>query len=497
MEPTLLFDLIDDAAARDPHAAALTSGETTLSYADLAAESRRAAGWLAGSGVGRRDRVVVLTHDHALPVPLLFGCARLGAIVVLLHEEVLAPTIRHVLADTEPALLVTDRPDAAAAAGEQGVPVVTVPVARDGITAAAPADPARPPSDDPVCLIYTSGSTGLPNAVVSTHAQMVFAARAIQSQLGYRRDDVVFSPLPLSFDYGLYQVFLAALGGAHLYIGSAQDAGVGLLRRLRAARATVLPAVPSLAAILARLLERYGGRLDLRLLTNTGADMPAATVARLRRLLPDLTVQLMFGLTECKRVSIMPPDGDLVRPGACGRPLPGTEVIVIDDDGTRMPPGEIGEIVVRGPHVMAGYWRRPELTARRFHRTGERGVELRSGDYGYLDTDGYLYFVGRRDDIYKSRGFRVSATEVEAAALRVPGVVAAAVLPPTAQRPEPVLFAVTDLDRTTFHDRLREQLEHYKIPRHCEFVDALPLNQNGKTDKKALAGRVDAGRLIA
>jgi len=147
--------------------------------------------------------------------------------------------------------------------------------------------------------------------------------------------------------------------------------------------------------------------------------------------------------------------------------------------------------------VMAGYWRRPELTARRFHRTDERGVELRSGDYGYLDPDGYLYFVGRRDDIYKSRGFRVSATEVEAAALRVPGVAAAAVLPPSAHRPEPVLFAVTDLDRPTFHDRLREQLEHYKIPRHCELVDALPLNQNGKTDKKALAVRVDAGRLIA
>ena len=497
MEPTLLFDLIDDAAARDPRAAALTAGQTTLSYADLAAASRRAATWLAGAGVQRRDRVVVLTPDHLLPVPVLIGCARLGAVVVLLHEDVSAPTARHVLADTEPVLLVTDRPDAAAAAAERGIAVATGPAARDGIATATPADPPRPLCVDPVCLIYTSGSTGLPNAVVSTHAQVAFAARAIQSQLGYRADDVVFSPLPLSFDYGLYQVFLAALGGSHLHLGSAQDAGIGLLRRLRAVRATVLPAVPSLAAILARLLERYGGRLDLRLLTNTGADMPAGTVARLRRLLPDLTVQLMFGLTECKRVSIMPPDGDLVRPGACGRPLPGTEVTVVDDDGSVLPPGEIGEIVVRGPHVMAGYWRRPELTARRFHRTDDLGVELRSGDYGYLDGDGYLYFVGRRDDIYKSRGFRVSATEVEAAALRVPGVVAAAVLPPTADRPEPMLFAVTDLDRTTFRERLREQLEHYKIPHHCELVDALPLTRNGKTDKKALAVRADAGRLIA
>jgi acyl-CoA synthetase (AMP-forming)/AMP-acid ligase II len=377
------------------------------------------------------------------------------------------------------------------------VPVVTATQAREDIAAASPTDPPRPLSVDPACLIYTSGSTGMPNAVVSTHGQMVFAARAIQSQLGYRPDDVVFCPLPLSFDYGLYQVFLAALGGAHLHLGSAQDAGLVLLRRLREVGATVMPALPSLAAILARLLERYGGTVDLRLITNTGADMPASTVARLRRLLPDLRVQLMFGLTECKRVSIMPPDGDLDRPGACGRPLPGTEVIVVDDDGTALPAGAIGEIVVRGPHVMAGYWRRPELTARRFHRTDDLFVELRSGDNGYLDDDGYLYFVGRRDDIYKSRGFRVSATEVEAAVLRVPGVTAAAVLAPTPRRPEPVLFAVTDLDQPTFHARLRDQLEHYKIPRHCELVDALPLTQNGKTDKKALAARAEAGRLIA
>src|SRR5664280_2594055 len=260
----------------------------------------------------------------------------------------------------------------------------------------------RPWSVDPVCLIYTSGSTGLPNAVVSTHGQMVFAAQAIQSQLLYRHDDVVFSPLPLSFDYGLYQVFLATLGGAHVHLGTAEDAGLVLARRLRETGATILPALPSLAAILARLLERYGGTVGLRLITNTGADMPLTTVNRLRRLLPELRVQLMFGLTECKRVAIMPPDGDLLRPGACGRPLPGTEVVVVDDDGSTLPAGRTGEIVVRGPNVMAGYWRRPELTSRRFHRADDLFVELRSGDYGYLDDDGFLYFVGRRDDIYKS-----------------------------------------------------------------------------------------------
>jgi acyl-CoA synthetase (AMP-forming)/AMP-acid ligase II len=497
MEPILLTDLLDAAAERFPDAPALTAGGDTVSYAELADQSRRVAGWLADRGVRRRDRVVLLVRDHGLQVPVLYGCARLGAVFVLLHDEVTDTTVRHVLDDTDPALLLTDRPTAAAAAGGHGLPVVTTRTVRDGIRATAPVDPPRPLSVDPVCLIYTSGSTGVPNAVVSTHGQVVFAARAIQSQLRYRHEDVVFSPLPLSFDYGLYQLFLAALGGAHVQLGSIHDASPGLVRRLRETEATIMPALPSLAAILARLLERYGGTVGLRLITNTGADMPAATVTRLRRLLPSLRIQLMFGLTECKRVSIMPPDGDLDRPGSCGRPLPGTEVVVVDGAGVPLPPRQVGEIVVRGAHVMSGYWRRPELTARRFQRSDNLVLELRSGDYGYLDDDGFLYFVGRRDDIYKSRGFRVSATEVEAAALRVPGVSAAAVLAPTADRPEPMLFAVADLDRNEFRKLLREQIEHYKVPRHCELVDALPLSPNGKTDKKALAARVDAARLIA
>jgi acyl-CoA synthetase (AMP-forming)/AMP-acid ligase II len=331
----------------------------------------------------------------------------------------------------------------------------------------------------------------MPKAVVSTHAQMLFAARAIQSQLNYRADDVVYAPLPLSFDYGLYQIFLAALGGAHVWLGTAADIGPVLLRNLRRSRATILPAVPSLAENLAQMLRRYAGAPDLRLLTNTGAVMRPQTLAALRDKIPGLRVQLMFGLTECKRISIMPPDEDLRRPGACGLPLPGTEVLVLDDDGQPVPTGEIGELVVRGPHVMAGYWRRPELTEHRFPRTHGLFPQLRSGDYGWLDADGYLYFSGRRDDIYKSRGFRVSATEIEAAVCRLPEVEAAAVLPPQDGRPHPVLFVTGKLRPAELLDRLRADLEPYKVPDLCVAVDRMPLTANGKIDRAALAASLD------
>jgi amino acid adenylation domain-containing protein len=488
----LLHDLLDAAAERSPGATAVVTADTTVTYADLAAASRRIAGWLAEQGVGRGDRVTVIAPNRPLTVAVVYACSRLGAAFVLLHEQIRGTGLLHVLADAEPALVVTDDPAAQSAAREAGIPAhglatVSAAAAAGPETARETRPATGPLAVDPVCLIYTSGSTGLPKAVVSTHAQLVFAARAIQRRLAYRADDVVYLALPLSFDYGLYQLFLAVQAGAAVWLGASEEIGLVMLRNLRRSQATVLPAVPSLAQNLARLLARYGGPLPLRLLTNTGAAMQATTLAQLREQLPDLRVQLMFGLTECKRVSIMEPDEDLRRPGACGRALDGTEVVVLDDDGAPVPPGVIGELVVRGPHVMAGYWRRPELTAERFRRREGLFPQLHSGDYGWLDDDGYLYFAGRRDDLYKSRGFRVSCTEVEAAACRLPGVDAAAVVPPGPGRPEPTLFVVGKLEGQELLEELRAELEPYKVPPRCVRLEELPLTGNGKVDRKALA----------
>ena len=365
LNPVLLHHVVDQAAERWPDAPALTRGETTLSYAELAASSRSAALWLLHCGVRRGDRVVVIAPNHPATGVLAYACSRIGAVFVVLHDQVRGAGLAHVLGDAEPALVITDR----AAARQAAEPVAaTASLAEFWQAATAPSqDPQSaaelshtppPLAIDPVCLIYTSGSTGMPKAVVSTHAQLLFAAQAIHSCLRYRDNDIVYLALPFAFDYCLYQLFLAALAGAHAWMPEGGNAGPVLLRNLRRSQATVLPAVPSLADNLSRMIARYGGELRLRLLTNTGAAMPERTLTALRAQIPGLHVQLMFGLTECKRVSIMPPDEDLLRPGASGLPLPGTEVTVIGDDGTPLPPGAVGELVVRGPHVMSGYWRR-------------------------------------------------------------------------------------------------------------------------------------------
>ncbi len=231
----------------------------------------------------------------------------------------------------------------------------------------------------------------------------------------------------------------------------------------------------------------------MRLLTNTGAVVSARTLEELRAALPGVRVQVMYGLTECKRATIMPPDGDLERPGSCGLPLPGTEVVACDERGGKLPAGEIGELTVRGPHVMAGYWRRPGPTAERFPRHQGLFPELRTGDYGWVDTEGYVYFAGRRDDLYKERGFRVGTTEVEAAAGRVAGVLQAVVLPPAEGRGAE-LVVVAGIDAADVLLRLREQIEPAKIPRRCTVVEDLPLNANGKVDRRALAHRLHRER---
>ncbi|MCC9703929.1 AMP-binding protein [Streptomyces sp. MNU76] len=484
------------AAERDPRATALsTSGGGVLSYGELAEASTRLAGRLRREGVRRGDRLVVKAADGLGVAMLVYAASRIGAVFSVLHEEVRGGPLEHVLGDCEPRVLVSDDPKALRTAAGAGVTAVRIEdLLRSTTDGPLPltADGPAPLTTDPVSLIYTSGTTALPKAVVSTHQQVLFAVSAIQSCLGYRAEDVVYCPLPLSFDYGLYQLYLCALSGARLRLGTVAESGPPLLRSLEESGATVLPGVPSVADRLAWLVRRgsggaAGGRLPrLRLLTNTGAALSDTTMAALRGALPGLRIQVMYGLTECKRTAIMPPDGDLARPGSCGLPLPGTEVFVVGDDGERLPPGEIGQFVVRGPHVMAGYWRRPDLTAERFPRAEGLFPELRTGDYGRQDDDGYLYFSGRRDDLYKERGFRLSATEVEAAASRVEGVVSAAVLPPDGQR-SAVLAVVADLPAEAVRERMRDLIEPFKIPRRCVRLDAIPVNGNGKVDRKALA----------
>ncbi|MFE9040584.1 AMP-binding protein [Streptomyces sp. NPDC007818] len=486
--PRHLHDLLVRRAALSPSAPAVAAADGRCGYRELLRAAEAVAALLVRHGVRPGDRVLLHGSPSLALAAAVYGCSRAGAVLVPLHPGIRRPQLEHVVRDCAPALALVapDHDELHRGSGVPAVPLAVPPSAPDG--GGLPELP-EPPEDPhrPAALLYTSGTTGAPKAVVSPHAAMLFAVTAIADRLGYRADDTVFCPLPFSFDYGLYQLFLATLAGASLVLPSPAETGPRLLRAVADSGTTVLPLMPAMASVLVRLAERAGGGPErVRLVTSTGAAFPEPLVDAVLRALPGAGVALMYGLTECKRVSVLTPGERASRPGSVGRPLAGTSCVVVDDEGREVPAGTEGQIVVRGPHLMAGYWGAPGASADRFPVRPDGTVELRTGDYGRVDADGYLYVTGRRDDLYKQNGFRVGGIEVERAALSVPGVVQAAVLPPAEGRPAR-LFLVTGLGPAEFLAGLGERLEQYKVPPSVRIVPELPLTAHGKVDRVRLA----------
>ncbi|MBN8921274.1 MAG: AMP-binding protein, partial [Rhizobiales bacterium] len=279
-------------------------------------------------------------------------------------------------------------------------------------------------------LVYTSGSTGFPKGVMMTHQNVVAAATSITTYLENSEDDIILNVLPVSFDYGLYQVLMAMKVGATLVLEKSFAFPQVIFERMRAERVTGFPLVPTMAALILQMKEvRADSFPDLRYITNTAAALPPAHIQRLQELFPGARLYSMYGLTECKRCTYLPPEELRRRPASVGIAIPGTEAYVVDDAGERAKPGETGELVIRGAHVMKGYWENAEATDKAL-KAGPFPWEkvLHTGDLFRTDEDGFLYFVGRKDDIIKTRGEKVSPKEVENVLYSLPGISEAAVI---------------------------------------------------------------------
>jgi len=343
-------------------------------------------------------------------------------------------------------------------------------------------------------LIYTSGSTGLPKGVMMTHLNVVTAARSITTYLGMTEDDIVLNVLPISFDYGLYQILMAARTGATLVLEKSFAFPFAILERLAEERATGFPLVPTMAAMILKLDGlRPGSFPHLRFITNTAAALPVAHIEALQRLFPDTEIYSMYGMTECKRCTYLPPEELRRRPGSVGIAIPGTQAFIVDENGNRLPPGAEGELVIRGAHVMKGYWKNPEAT-RKVLKPGLLPGEnlLHTGDLFRTDDEGYLYFIGRKDDIIKSRGEKVAPKEVETVLHEMPEISEAVVI----GLPDPVLGAAVTavivpaggatIDTRQVLRHCRQRLEDFAVPVGVEIRDDLPKTANGKVDRRLI-----------
>ena len=468
-----------------------TENGGALSYGEIWSLARKVQGWLADVGVVPGDRVAIALDNEVHTPAALLGTFLAHACAVPMAED-----------GRDPAFILGDAGCRAALVSRVPGPVASVmgeqaTLAMERVCGLEPAasGTGAPAADELALLIYTSGSTGQPRGVVCHHGQVAHAIAGMQQRLKYRADDVVYCCLPPSFDYGLYQYFLSAAAGARVL--GADGAGIlSVVGTLARNGVTVLPAVPTLlvSMVKSRMLERIE-LPQLRLLTSTGDTFPPSLIERIQSLLPQVSITAMYGLTECKRVSILTAEERRQRPGSVGRALDTLTASVVDGDGQPLPPGSEGELVIRGPHVMSGYWHRPEETARRF-----LGDTLFTGDRFVIDEEGYLYFCGRMSSFIKCNGVMVSPSEVEKVLSSLDGVDHAAVVGlPDSARGQKVAAVLScpagmapSLGRVQSH--CRALLPSEAIPLSMRIVSALPRTPNGKIDRVAASTLFDEDR---
>ncbi|MFZ7096190.1 class I adenylate-forming enzyme family protein [Luteimonas dalianensis] len=503
-------------AAHRPGHAAMICGGRHVSYADLAEASERfAAALVHTQGFTNGERCVLFLENRMETAAGLFGTLYAGGVFSVINPTTKAGKLAWVLNDCEATVLVTQAsllPAARAAAAEvPSLRRVVVVDATDGLSgreitwdsfigAHPRLDTAPRGIDiDLAMLVYTSGSTGQPKGVMMTHTNIEHAATSITTYLRMTPDDIVLSVLPLAFDYGLYQLLMCVKLGATLVLEKSFAFPQKILPLLASERITGFPLVPTMAALIVQLRNfRPEWAASVKFLTNTAAALPPAHIARLRELFPQARLYSMYGMTESKRCTWLPPEELDRRPESVGIAIPFTEAWVADDQGKPLPADTVGELVVRGGHVMQGYWRNPEATAQAL-RPGRYPWEkvLHTGDLFRMDAEGFLYFVGRKDDIIKSRGEKVSPKEVENVLYALPGVREAAVVGVPDEILGRALKAILAVDENvTLTNReviahCSARLEEFMVPRLIEFRDALPKTNTGKIRRAALQAEAE------
>jgi amino acid adenylation domain-containing protein len=509
---------LEESAARFGPKTAIVAGDARLSYRQLEARSQQFANSLADRGVSRQDRVLVFMENCPEAAIAIFGVLKAGGTFSVINASTKAEKLAYIVGDCEPAAILTAGrllpvvANAVEPGGQRRPMVFATETGGSGITTevgsfeaccSGATDPVRHGGDagDLAMLVYTSGSTGRPKGVMMTHRNVAAASSSIISYLENTADDVIFNALPLAFDYGLYQLLMSVRVGATLVLEKSFAFPAAMFDIMRRENVTGLPLVPTMAAL---ILQMRGLAPDsvpsLRYITNTAAALPVEHINRLRALFPKSSLFSMYGLTECKRCTYLPPSELDRKPGSVGIPIPGTEAYVVGEHGLVVPAGEVGELVVQGPHIMQGYWR-DEAATSRVLRPGPNAdlPALHTGDLFKRDDESFLYFVGRRDDIIKTRGEKVAPKEVEAVLHAHPDVIEAVVTgidDPILGKAISALVVVRggSVSERELIRHCQRHLEDFMVPKHLAFATSLPKTETGKVSRRLAAEVLEAVR---
>ncbi len=504
----LLHDLLSQTAKQSAERTALQYQQQTLTYGELEQRVARVARAFIQHGIKPGERIAIYLPKQPEVVISFFAASMAGATFVPINPALKPSQVLHILQDCAVSLLVTstDRLTPLEAQLESCPSVRLIVTTQQASTLSQltftqlehndlhATFPARIDRDI-AAILYTSGSTGKPKGVVLSHQNLVAGAHSVTSYLGNHADDRLLAVLPLSFDYGLSQITTAFSVGASVCLLDYLLPN-DVIKACARYRITGLAGVPPLWMQLSNLNWPDEASRHLRYWTNSGGHMPRPTLAKLRARLPNASPFLMYGLTEAFRSTYLPPTELDRRPDSIGKAIPNADIQVLRDDGSACDADEVGELVHRGALVALGYWNDPIKTAERFKPLPPQDglvlpeIAVYSGDKVKKDRDGFLYFVGRDDELIKSNAYRISPTEIEEALQTCSAIGEAVVLGAAhAQFGQGIVALYTTrelIDEATLRQQLQQQLPSFMMPHRFIQLDQIPRNANGKMDRAAL-----------
>ncbi|MDO9170150.1 MAG: class I adenylate-forming enzyme family protein [Methylobacter sp.] len=507
--PRLLQDTLLATVARYPNQTALIAGDVRMSYCEVTHYACRLAHALRAHGVGRGDRVAIFMNNSWQCAASIYGVLLAGGVFVAVNAQTKTDKLAFILRDSGTRVLLSEQHlERVFGSVAEQMPTLRIlcsseskilPLGVENLDDAVANMPSTPPPQqsitlDLAALIYTSGTTGEPKGVMHSHQSLLFVLNSINEYLGFTQDDRLFSALPLNFGYGLFQWFSTVCAGATLVLERSFAYPGQVFKRMQDEAVTCFASVPTVfAMMLAHDAQQPLHFPSVRLLTNAAAALPAEFIPGIRRLFPQASLYKMYGQTECIRCAYLNPALAEIKLESVGCAIPGTELLLLDEAGRVVLQGKVGNLHVRGPHLMRGYWNQPEKTAEVLVPgllPGE--FMLKSGDLFRQDPDGDFYFVARSDEIIKSRGEKVSPAEVENAIYSLPAVLEVVVAGvPDALLGEAVCAFVAaragqNLSVQEIKRICSERLENHMVPKHVLLLSELPRTINGKLSRKLI-----------
>jgi len=512
----LLSDSLSICYHRHPDKIAVKVGDCEYSYRELYEQSQAIARYLTQQGLQRGDRVAIFMENSWPILPSVYGVLFAGGVFLVVNHLTKSHKLEYILNDSGARFLLTDTVVAKQflPAGNNATELAEIIYAGarlpddasstkltsleevlrgpQGEASSSVLSPAI--SQDLAALIYTSGSTGDPKGVMMTHGNMVFTSDSLIEYLRLSARDTIICFLPLAFDYGLYQIFMSVRLGACLVVSKSFAYPSVVFAELQKHKVSVFPGVPTVYSTLIGLHQKTPLCFpDVQRVTNTAAALPPEYSVFLKEIFPNALLYRMYGLTECKRVSYLEPEEADAYPESVGKAIPGTEVMLLDENRQPVAANQLGTLYVRGAHVMQGYWNKPEETAKMLINdiyANER--VLCAQDQFVMDEMGHLFFRGRVDDIIKSRGEKVSPVEVENVLYSMEGIREAAVIgiddavEGQAIKAFVALAPGLTIDPRKIRQYCIAKLENFMVPREVVVMESLPKTDSNKISKKEL-----------